>query len=135
MRRSIQYTSRNNILKNQWETEEQYIYIYTYSWNSMLIDLALPLAMALKAVVERTMVAPSLDGRDTDVRALSTILTRMVWPGLQVLGTEALMHLTMYCLPQEAPLSHTPSPAAANKLLDGNCDGSFPLQDVAAFIQ
>ena len=91
--------------------------------------------MALNAVVERMMVALFLDGRDTDVRARSATLARMVWPGLQASGTGALTHLTLYCLPQEAPLSHTPSPAAENMLFDGNCNGSFPLQAVAAFIQ
>lgn len=87
--------------------------------------------MEPKAVVERTMVAPCLEGRDTDVAARSRIRTWIVWLGIHVPATEALMHRTKYCLPQAAPLSHIPSPAAPNRLLEGNCDGSLPWQAVA----
>lgn len=55
----------------------------------------------------------------------------MVWSSIQVFGVAALMHLTKYCLPHDAPLSQIPSPAAANKLFDGNCDGSVPKHSVA----
>lgn len=89
--------------------------------------------MAANAVVESTMVASFLEGRDTEVSARSKTLIWIVFPGMQVFGTAALMHLTKYCLPQAAPLSHIPSPADPNKLLDGNCDASLPKQDVAAW--
>ena len=56
----------------------------------------------------------------------------MILSGRQVPGTAALMHLTRYCLPHAAPLSHILSPAAAKMLLDGKCDGEFPKQAVAA---
>jgi hypothetical protein len=98
----------------------------TYCWNSTLTNLAEGSAMEPKAVEERTIVAPFDEGLDLDVCARSTILTWMIWSGRQVLGTAALMHLTRYCLPQAAPLSHIPSPAAANRLLDGKCDDEFP---------
>lgn len=84
------------------------------------------LAMVPKAVRERTRVVPGAEGREERAAAWSTILTRMVWLGIQVPGVEALMHLTMYCLPHDAPLSQIPSPAAAIKLFDGNSDESFP---------
>uniref|UniRef100_A0A2P2J5E6 Uncharacterized protein n=1 Tax=Rhizophora mucronata TaxID=61149 RepID=A0A2P2J5E6_RHIMU len=89
-------------------------------------------ASLLKAVVERTMVAPPPEGLDTEVCARSTILTWTVRPGLvQALGGAALMHLTTYCLLHAAPLSHNPSPAAANRFVVGNCDVSPPKQAVA----
>lgn len=78
------------------------------------------LAIVPKPVVESTIVVPAVKGLETDVPARSTILTCITSPWIQVFGTAALMHLTKYCLPQAAPLSHIPSPAAANKLLDGN---------------
>jgi hypothetical protein len=56
----------------------------------------------------------------------------MIWSGRQVPEKASLMHLTRYCLPQAEPLSHILSPAAANILLDGKCDGEFPKQAVAA---
>ena len=87
--------------------------------------------MAPKATVERTMVVPNLDGLEDDVRARSTILTWMIWSKLQVPGLMVLIHRTKYCLPQAAPLSHIPSPAAAKKLLDGNWAALLPLQAVA----
>ncbi|KAI6680138.1 hypothetical protein NL676_034019 [Syzygium grande] len=77
------------------------------------------------------MVAPLLEGREDEDSARSTIRTWIVWLGMQVPETEALMHRTRYCLPHDAPLSHIPSPAAAKRLLDGNCDGSLPKHAVA----
>lgn len=120
--------------KNYWFISE-FIFDalqWYYCWNSMLTDAAEGFAMAPKAVLERIMVAPLAEGLDTDVSARSTILIWMVWLGLQVPGEAALMHLTKYCRPQEAPLSHIPSPAAANKLFVGNWEASFPKQAVAA---
>jgi hypothetical protein len=46
----------------------------TYCWNSTLTNEAEALAMAANAVVESTMVASFLEGRDTEVSARSTIL-------------------------------------------------------------
>lgn len=111
--------------KSRMEEDQGYISI-TYCWNSTLINGAEGSAMVPNAGVARTMVAPSDEGLDLDVCARSTILTWTIWSGRQVLGTAALIHLTKYCLPQAAPLSHIPSPAAANMLLDGNCDDEFP---------
>lgn len=52
-----------------------YITIYaTYCWNSTLTNEAEALAMAANAVVESTMVASFLEGRDTEVSARSTTL-------------------------------------------------------------
>lgn len=82
--------------------------------------------MVPKAVSDKTIVVPSYDGWETEVSEKSTILTWMTSSGTQVPGSAALIHLTKYCLPQAAPLSHIPSPAAANRLLDGNCPGSYP---------
>jgi len=104
----------------------------TYCWNSTLTDVAERSAMVPNAVEERTMVVPSDEGLDLDVCAWSTILTWTVWYGRQVPGKAPLMHFTSYCLPQAEPLSHILSPAAANMLLNGNCDGEFPSQAVAA---
>jgi len=102
-------------------------------WNSMLMEATERLAIVRNAEVERTMVTASLDGLETEVSARSTILIWMVSSGTQVLGTAALMHRTRYCLPQAAPLSHIPSPADANKLVDGNCPSSFPKQAVGVY--
>ncbi|GLU10254.1 hypothetical protein SLE2022_270730 [Rubroshorea leprosula] len=74
----------------------------------MLTEAAEASAINPYAVEDRTMETPSLEGLDTKVSARSTILICIVCPGLQNLGTAALMHLTKYCLPQAAPLSHTP---------------------------
>lgn len=41
----------------------------TYCWNSTLTNEAEALAMAANAVVESTMVASFLEGRDTEVSA------------------------------------------------------------------
>ena len=92
------------------------------------------LAIVPKAVVERTMVVSSLEGLETEESARSTILIWMICPGMQVRGTRALMHRTKYCLPQAAPLSHIPSPAAPNRLLDGNWSASLPKHAVAVCI-
>ena len=92
----------------------------------MLIKLADVLAIVLNAFSDKTKVVPLTDGVDTAEAAWSTILTRMLCSGKQVLGLTALTHLTTYCLPHAAPLSHIPSPAAANRLLDGNCVASPP---------
>lgn len=89
------------------------------------------LAMAANAVLERTIVVPFKEGVETNDCARSTILIWIVLL-MQVPDTAALMHLNLYCLPHEAPLSHIPSPAAANRFPDGNCDWSFPLHAVAA---
>lgn len=97
----------------------------------MLIKDEETFAMIWKAVVERTMEVSSDEGLETEDCALSTILIWMVWPGIQVLGTAALIHLTSYNLPHAAPLSHIPSPAEPNMLLDGNCDASPPKHAVA----
>ncbi|KAI6680139.1 hypothetical protein NL676_034020 [Syzygium grande] len=43
----------------------------------------------------------------------------------------ALIHRTSYCLPLDPPLSHIPSPAAAKRLLNGNCTGSLLKHSVA----
>jgi len=103
----------------------------THCKNSTLMNAAEALAIVSKAVVERTMVVSSVEGLETEVSARSTILIWMVWPGMQVRGTRALIHRTKYCLPHAAPLSHIPSPAAPNRLLDGNCSASLPKQAVA----
>lgn len=85
--------------------------------------------MAANAVLERTIVVPFKEGVETNDCARSTILIWIVLL-MQVPDTAALMHLNLYCLPHEAPLSHIPSPAAANRFPDGNCDWSFPLHAV-----
>lgn len=99
----------------------------------MLIKEAEALAMARKAVEERTTEVASEEGREREDWALSTILIWMVWPAMQVRGAAALMHLTSYSLPHAAPLSHIPSPADPNMLLDGNCDASPPKHAVAVY--
>lgn len=85
----------------------------------MLMREAEALAMAAKAVVERTTEARGEEGgeRVEDDKALSTILTRTVFPAMHVRGLPAaLMHRTSYSLPHAAPLSHIPSPADPNIL-------------------
>lgn len=68
--------------------------IGTYCEYSTFTDAADASAILRKAVVDRTIVARSLVGRETELYALSTILTWIVWPGLQVPWTAALMHLS-----------------------------------------
>lgn len=97
-----------------------------YCWNSMFMEGAEEFAMIASAVSVKTMVVPPNEGWEAKVGAKSTILIWIVRSGTQVYGVVALMHFTKYCLPHAAPLSHIPSPAAANKLLDGNCVGSLP---------
>ncbi|KAI6680140.1 hypothetical protein NL676_034021 [Syzygium grande] len=75
-----------------------------------IVPFAHVFAIVPNAVVERTMVVPLLEGREDEDSARSTIRTWMVWLGMHVPETEALMHRTRYCLPQDAPLSHIPSP-------------------------
>lgn len=101
----------------------------------MLINGEETFAMTWKAVMERTMEVSSVEGLETDDCALSTILIWTAWPGMQVLGTAALMHLTSYTLPHAAPLFHIPSPAEPNMLVDGNCDAPSPKHSVAVLSQ
>ena len=71
------------------------------------------------------MVAPTADGAETSEGAKSTTVTCTV-PSVHAPGVAELRHLTRYCLPQEASLSHIASPAAANRLFGGNWLSSLP---------
>lgn len=65
------------------------------------------------AVVDRTMVVPFVEGIEFSVAARSRTTTWIVWPWTHAPGVAELRHLTRYSLPQDAPLSQIPSPAAA----------------------
>lgn len=103
----------------------------TYCVNSMLMEAAESLAMSANARLASTNVVPFLEGVEFSVAAWSTIVTCTLWPTIQAPGVIELRHLTKYCRPHEAPLSHIASPAAANRLSGGNCSWSLPWHVVA----
>ncbi|KAI6680144.1 hypothetical protein NL676_034025 [Syzygium grande] len=101
------------------------VQIVDFALSSTLVAAADDLAITPSAVIERTMVAPLVEGREDEGSARLTIRTWIVWLGMQVPETEVLLHRTGYWLSHHAPLFHIPSPAAAKRLLDGNCAGSL----------
>lgn len=98
----------------------------TYCLNSMLIIAAAWLAIIWKAAFDKTMVVPFLDGGEFSFVPRSTTFTWIILFLIHAFGVAELRHLTKYCLPQDAPLFHIPSPAAANRPLAGNCPWSSP---------
>lgn len=90
-----------------------------------------PWTIALYAVVDNVMVVSATAAFATVETARSTIVILIVWSRTHEFGTAELKHLTRYCLPQAAPFSHIPSPAAPNMLFVGNIEKSFPKQAVA----
>lgn len=82
--------------------------------------------MAAKASVDMAMV----EGQG-DLRQRSTTFTSTVAPPLQGF-LWPLRHLSLYRLPQAAPLSHNPSLTATNRFPGGNWSCWFPKHPVAA---
>lgn len=97
----------------------------------MLMMEAVELAIIWNAAFDRTNVVPLVDGIEFSMLPWSTTLTCTVLPLTQAFGVGELRHRTVYALPQAAPLSHTPSPAAAKRLFGGNRLVSPPKQTVA----
>ena len=56
------------------ELKNECVQMNTYYWNSMLINEAEALAIAQKVAADSTMEVHSLEGRETSVCTLSTIL-------------------------------------------------------------
>lgn len=90
------------------------------------------LTIALYAVEERAIVVPRAVGVETIDSIWSTIVICTVWSATHASGSDALKHLTKYCLPHAAPFSQIPSAAAANILFVGNWLKSPPKHAVAA---
>lgn len=85
---------------------------YDY-WAYSMLTFASIFEMASKALLDSSKVAGqgSCEQRSTTCTTMDLTLHGLFGP---------LMHLTLYFLPQDAPLSHNPSLTAANNSPGGN---------------